>query len=90
MSGRAWVSVLLIATLTGCASRSRPKPCLTRTAHWNALPAFDSTAWWSSEILGGLLRRVGLVELDRECISSLGDAPSDLSRCWAKHDHPNS
>jgi hypothetical protein len=34
MSGRAWVSLLLIATLTGCASRSRPKPCLTRTAHW--------------------------------------------------------
>jgi hypothetical protein len=59
MSGRAWVSLLLIATLTGCASRSRPKPCLTRTAHWNALPAFDSTAWWSSEILGGLLPRVG-------------------------------
>jgi hypothetical protein len=28
MSGRAWVSVLLIATLTGCASRSRPKPFL--------------------------------------------------------------
>lgn len=25
---RAWVSVLLIATLTGCASRSRPKPFL--------------------------------------------------------------
>jgi hypothetical protein len=28
MSGRAWVSVLLIATLTCCASRSRPKPFL--------------------------------------------------------------
>jgi hypothetical protein len=28
MSGRAWNSVLLIATLTGCASRSRPKPFL--------------------------------------------------------------
>ena len=28
MVGRAWVSVLLIATLTGCASRSRPKPFL--------------------------------------------------------------
>ena len=26
MLGRAWVSVLLIATLTGCASRSRLKP----------------------------------------------------------------
>jgi hypothetical protein len=26
--GRAWVSVLLIATLTGCASRSRPKSLL--------------------------------------------------------------
>ena len=25
MSGRAWDSVLVIATLTGCASRSRPK-----------------------------------------------------------------
>ena len=28
MSGRAWDSVLLIATLTGCASRFRPKPFL--------------------------------------------------------------
>jgi hypothetical protein len=28
MGGRAWVSVLLIATLTGCASRSRPKSFL--------------------------------------------------------------
>ena len=28
MWGRAWVSVLLITTLTGCASRSRPKPFL--------------------------------------------------------------
>jgi len=28
MVGRARVSVLLIATLTGCASRSRPKPFL--------------------------------------------------------------
>ena len=28
MSGRAWNSVLLIASLTGCASRSRPKPFL--------------------------------------------------------------
>ena len=28
MWGRAWVSVLLIATLTGCASRSRPKVSL--------------------------------------------------------------
>jgi hypothetical protein len=28
MLGRAWVSVLLMATLTGCASRSRPKPFL--------------------------------------------------------------
>ena len=28
MSGRAWDSVLLIATPTGCASRSRPKPFL--------------------------------------------------------------
>jgi len=28
MWGRAWVSVLLIATLTGCASRVRPKPLL--------------------------------------------------------------
>ena len=26
MLGRAWVSVLLIATLTGCASRSQLKP----------------------------------------------------------------
>ena len=26
MLGRAWVSTLLIVTLTGCASRSRPKP----------------------------------------------------------------
>lgn len=26
MLGRDWVSVLRIATLTGCASRSRPKP----------------------------------------------------------------
>jgi hypothetical protein len=26
--GRAWVCALLIATLTGCASRSRPKPFL--------------------------------------------------------------
>ena len=26
MLGRTWVSVLLIATLTGCASRSRLKP----------------------------------------------------------------
>jgi hypothetical protein len=26
MLGRAWVSVLLLATLTGCASRSRLKP----------------------------------------------------------------
>jgi hypothetical protein len=29
MLGRAWVCVLLIATLTGCASRSRPKPFLS-------------------------------------------------------------
>jgi hypothetical protein len=28
MLGRAWVSLLLIITLTGCASRSRPKPFL--------------------------------------------------------------
>jgi hypothetical protein len=28
MLGRAWVCVLLIATLTGCASRSRPNPFL--------------------------------------------------------------
>jgi hypothetical protein len=28
MVGRAWACVLLIATLTGCASRSRPKPFL--------------------------------------------------------------
>lgn len=28
MWGRAWVSVLLIVILTGCASRSRPKPFL--------------------------------------------------------------
>lgn len=28
MAGRAWVSVLLVAILTGCASRSRPKPFL--------------------------------------------------------------
>jgi hypothetical protein len=28
MVGRAWVSVLLIATLTGCAPRSRSKPFL--------------------------------------------------------------
>lgn len=28
MSGRAWDSVLVIATLTGCASRFRPKPFL--------------------------------------------------------------
>jgi hypothetical protein len=28
MWGRAWVSVLLMATLTGCASRSRPKASL--------------------------------------------------------------
>ena len=28
MLGRAWVCVLLIATLTGCASRSRPKSFL--------------------------------------------------------------
>jgi hypothetical protein len=28
MLGRAWVSVLLIATLTRCASRSRAKPFL--------------------------------------------------------------
>ena len=28
MLGRAWVSVLLIATLTGCASRFRPKAFL--------------------------------------------------------------
>jgi hypothetical protein len=28
MLGRAWVGVLLTATLTGCASRSRPKPFL--------------------------------------------------------------
>jgi hypothetical protein len=28
MSGRAWVSVLLITRLTGYASRSRPKPFL--------------------------------------------------------------
>jgi hypothetical protein len=28
MWGRAWVSVLLMATLTGCASRSRPKAFL--------------------------------------------------------------
>jgi hypothetical protein len=28
MSGRAWVSVLMIATLSGSASRSRPKPFL--------------------------------------------------------------
>jgi hypothetical protein len=28
MLGRAWISVLLIATLTGCASRSRPQPFL--------------------------------------------------------------
>ena len=26
MLGRAWACVLLIATLTGCASRSRPQP----------------------------------------------------------------
>jgi len=26
MLGRAWVSVLLLATLTGCTSRSRLKP----------------------------------------------------------------
>ena len=25
MWGRVWVSVLIVATLTGCASRSRPK-----------------------------------------------------------------
>ena len=31
MSGRAWVSVLLIATLTGCASRSQRKPFLPST-----------------------------------------------------------
>jgi hypothetical protein len=31
MSGRAWVSVLLIATLTGCASRFRPRPFLPDT-----------------------------------------------------------
>jgi hypothetical protein len=31
MSGRAWVSVLLIATLTGCASRFRRKPFLPNT-----------------------------------------------------------
>lgn len=28
MWGRAWVSLLLITTLTGCASRSRPKTAL--------------------------------------------------------------
>ena len=28
MSGRAWVSVLVITTLTGCASGFRPKPFL--------------------------------------------------------------
>jgi hypothetical protein len=28
MVGRAWISVLLIASLTGCASRSRPKSFL--------------------------------------------------------------
>ena len=28
MVGRAWVCVLLLATLTGCAPRSRPKPFL--------------------------------------------------------------
>ncbi len=28
MLGRAWACVLLIATLTGCASRSRPQPFL--------------------------------------------------------------
>lgn len=28
MWGRAWVSVLLITMLTGCASQSRPKPFL--------------------------------------------------------------
>jgi hypothetical protein len=31
MSGRAWVSVLLIATLSGCASRFRRKPFLPNT-----------------------------------------------------------
>jgi hypothetical protein len=28
MLGRAWISVLLIAALSGCASRSRPQPFL--------------------------------------------------------------
>jgi hypothetical protein len=28
MLGRAWISVLLIAALSGCASRSRPAPFL--------------------------------------------------------------
>jgi hypothetical protein len=28
MLGRAWACVLLMVTLTGCASRSRPKPFL--------------------------------------------------------------
>ena len=29
MLGRAWVCLLLIAILTGCAPRSRPKPFLS-------------------------------------------------------------
>ena len=29
MLGRAWATVVLIAALTGCASRSRPKPFLS-------------------------------------------------------------
>ena len=28
MLGRVWVCVLLLSTLTGCASRSRPRPFL--------------------------------------------------------------
>jgi hypothetical protein len=31
MLGRTWVSVVLIATLSGCVSASRPKPFLPNT-----------------------------------------------------------
>ena len=44
MLGRVWVSVLVIATLTDCASQSRLKPFSPNlNIHWSALLAFVSS-----------------------------------------------